>query len=144
MDALLRRRASLVADHATRAARMKTVDNMSRRAKSPEKLAKLASEVAGTASAYMRSLDALDRSTSHLKLVLGAFDEALRAEEAATAKTVVGARCLPRLAGPATRLESLGGTSLSSGTSRFECSITADTRLVSWYVSRAWRREISP
>ncbi|KAK7240456.1 hypothetical protein SO694_00113012 [Aureococcus anophagefferens] len=86
IDALVKRRGVLANDHDLREAQFRRVDAMAANG------GRLDAEVAASASAYMRSLHALDRATAHATAALEAFDEALEAEEAAAVELVAGAR----------------------------------------------------
>ena len=86
IDALVKRRLVLAHDHDLREAQFRRVDAMAANG------GRLDAEVAASASAYMRSLHALDRATAHATAALEAFDEALEAEEAAAVELVAGAR----------------------------------------------------
>ena len=89
VEALIAKRAVLLADHDLRESQFRRVDEMAGRIGDGTNLA---AEVATAASAYMRSLHALDRATAHLRSLLEAFDEALEAEEQATMELLAGAR----------------------------------------------------
>ena len=86
---LASRRAALAADRDLRARRLEQMDRAAQRARDPSKLA---GPVAEAASAYCRAVDAADVASDHLRVVLDAFDLALKAEEAAAVRAVAGAR----------------------------------------------------